>query len=97
MQINRCVNCMEEIEKYPCLHCGFDAGAQLQPGYALPWNTILHGKFLVGKMLGQGGFGITYVGWDLSLDVKVAIKEFYPAGQVSRQSTLSHELVWNST
>ncbi len=97
MKINRCVNCMGELEGYPCPCCGFDANAQPQPGYALPWNTILHGKFLVGKVLGQGGFGITYVGWDLALEVKVAIKEYYPAGQAVRQSSMGSKLQWSGT
>jgi len=88
---------MEELGGYPCPHCGFDAGTQPQPSFALPWNTILHGKFLVGKVLGQGGFGITYVGWDLALEVKVAIKEYYPAGQAVRQSSMSSKLQWSGT
>lgn len=96
MQINRCVKCMAEIEGYPCSHCGFDAGQEIQPAHALPWNTILHGRYLVGKVLGQGGFGITYVGWDLLLEVKVAIKEYYPSGQASRQSN-SARLSWYTT
>ena len=37
-------------------------------------------------MLGQGGFGITYVGMDLNLDLKVAIKEYYPEGFVTRDT-----------
>lgn len=41
-------------------------------------------KFLLGQFLGQGGFGITYLGWDLNLDMKLAIKEFFPQGLVSR-------------
>lgn len=93
MQINRCVNCMEEIGGYPCPRCGFDPAKESQPRFALPWNTILHGRYLVGKVLGQGGFGITYVGWDLLLDMKVAIKEYYPTGQVTRQNA-STKLMW---
>lgn len=96
MQMNRCVNCMEEIEGYPCPRCGFDPGKMSQPPFALPWNTILHGRYLVGKVLGQGGFGITYVGWDLLLDMKVAIKEYYPTGQATRQNA-STRLVWYTT
>ncbi len=97
MQICRCVNCMDQIEGYPCPHCGFDAAARPQPEYALPWETILHGRFLLGRVLGQGGFGITYVGWDLALEVKVAIKEYYPAGQAVRQGTTSSRLQWTGT
>lgn len=83
MEINRCVGCEQEIENYPCPHCGYDI-ATPQPEYALPYNHILHGRYLIGKVLGQGGFGITYVGWDLALELKVAIKEYYPNGQVTR-------------
>ena len=47
-------------------------------------------------MLGQGGFGITYIGWDLSLERKVAIKEYFPASQVSRTPG-KPELTWYAT
>jgi len=87
---------MQEIEGYPCPHCGFDMSREAQPAFALPWNTILHGRYIIGRVLGQGGFGITYVGWDLLLEIKVAIKEYYPTGQASRQNN-SSRLVWNST
>ena len=53
-----------------------------------PWNappgTLLKDEFVIGRVLGAGGFGITYLGWQLSLDRKVAIKEFFPRGLVSR-------------
>ena len=35
------------------------------------------------------GFGISYIGWDLNLDCKVAIKEFYPRNYVTRQASYS--------
>jgi len=87
---------MQEIEGYPCPKCGFDISRESQPPFALPWNTILHGRYLIGRVLGQGGFGITYVGWDLLLEIKVAIKEYYPTGQASRQNN-SSRLVWHTT
>ena len=39
---------------------------------------------MIGRILGQGGFGITYIGWDIALEKKVAVKEYYPSGQVGR-------------
>lgn len=93
MQINRCISCENEIQHYPCPHCGFDIAGYTQPEAALPVNTVLRGRYLIGKVLGQGGFGITYVGWDLALEIRVAIKEFYPRNQVSR-STASTKLNW---
>ena len=94
MQFNRCLGCMEEISGYPCPHCGF--GPKVTPAfsYALPLGAVLNGHCVVGKVLGQGGFGITYIGFDLNLERKVAIKEFYPKGQVSRYSTTSTCLQW---
>ena len=75
---------MEVTDGYPCPKCGFDPRRVTGMEYALPLGTILMGKYLTGRVLGQGGFGITYIGWDLAMERKVAIKEYYPSGQVSR-------------
>jgi len=45
---------------------------------------VLLGRYVVGKVLGQGGFGATYLGFDQRLEIKVAIKEFFPVSLVSR-------------
>ena len=84
---------MEEIQGYPCPVCGFDPAQAAAPNYVLPYGAILNGRYIVGKMLGQGGFGITYIGWDLAMERKVAIKEYYPSGQVSRNPG-SRDLTW---
>jgi serine/threonine protein kinase len=48
---------------------------------------MLHGKYVVGRVLGRpGGFGITYLGFDTSLDTVVAIKEYHPRDIASRSS-----------
>lgn len=57
--------------------------------HQLPLGTVLKNQYLVGRALGEGGFGITYIGCDVSLDMKVAIKEYYPVGISMRQSTMS--------
>jgi len=51
--------------------------------------TILAGKYLIGKVIGEGGFGISYIGLDLNLELVVAIKEFYPNGFVTRESNVT--------
>ncbi|HAG68807.1 MAG TPA: hypothetical protein DCL38_02405, partial [Lachnospiraceae bacterium] len=55
-----------------------------EPPFALPFDTILHGRYRIGKVLGFGGFGITYMGEDLRDQRRVAVKEYFPGGFVSR-------------
>ncbi|WP_295454387.1 bifunctional serine/threonine-protein kinase/formylglycine-generating enzyme family protein [uncultured Thiodictyon sp.] len=62
----------------PCSRCGYDECAG-RSGFLLPHRTLLHGQYLVGKVLGKPGtFGITYLGWDQRLETLVAIKEYLP-------------------
>jgi WD40 repeat protein len=57
-------------------------------GLALPVGTKLKGRYSVGKVLGQGGFGITYMGGDITLARPVAIKELFPEGCIRNQTTV---------
>ncbi|KAB2923716.1 MAG: serine/threonine protein kinase, partial [Candidatus Contendobacter sp.] len=54
-------------------------------GALLPVGTQLK-RYVIGEKLGQGGFGITYRGFDLKLHMKVAIKEYYPSDFVGRST-----------
>lgn len=99
MEIRRCIGCMEDMGDTPgafCPHCGYNNSdsAPKQP-YAMRPNTLLHGRYLVGRVLGQGGFGITYIGFDMVLNLKVAIKEYFPMGSATREGN-SSTLRWNS-
>jgi len=86
---NTCMSCFTQhaMPTNPCPVCGYNETAQEMPPHLLRPRTILNGKYLLGKVLGQGGFGITYIGWDLNLGIKVAVKEYYPSGFVSRETT----------
>ena len=84
MELNKCLGCMEDFRGYPCPKCSYDPQEETGREYALPLQTILAGKYLIGRVLGQGGFGITYIGWDIALERKVAVKEYYPNGQANR-------------
>ena len=52
---------------------------------ALPPGTRLS-QFEFVEVLGRGGFGITYRGWDASLGITVAIKEYMPSEIAVRES-----------
>ena len=52
--------------------------------------TLRGGTYRIDRVLGQGGFGITYLATDLSLDKHVAIKEFFPKDFCDRDSSTSH-------
>lgn len=57
----------------------------LRPGTILRDNT-----YRIEKVIGQGGFGITYLATDLNLELKVAIKEFFPKDYCDREGATSH-------
>ena len=93
MDFNRCYGCMKPKTGGPvCEYCGYQDGSA-NAMHQLPVGTVLKEQYLVGRVLGQGGFGITYLGWDLYLDIPVAIKEYYPNGMVMRESTISLDVV----
>ena len=98
MEVRRCMKCMHPLAagETVCPECGRAYGCANAETFALKPGTILEGKYLVGEMLGQGGFGITYIGFDLLLEQKVAIKEYYPmsTGMVSREGHST--VVWSS-
>ncbi|CDC72233.1 leucine-rich repeat domain-containing protein [Oscillibacter sp. CAG:155] len=82
-----CYNCFQERPEGdgPCPCCGFDL-LENQQKYptALRAGTVLNSRYIVGRVLGQGGFGITYLALDTQLDAKVAIKEFMPGELATR-------------
>lgn len=86
---NLCINCMKEkaSPEGRCEHCGYDPAEDTIPPHHLSPFIILEGKYLVGKSIGEGGFGITYIGMDLNLEMRVAIKEYYPNGCATRDTS----------
>ncbi|MBE5932162.1 MAG: PASTA domain-containing protein [Lachnospiraceae bacterium] len=81
-----CMGCMEHYnDKYDiCPRCGYVDGTGPREAYHLSPGTILQGKYIVGKVIGFGGFGVTYIGYNAILDKKIAIKEYLPGEFATR-------------
>ena len=85
-----CYNCFKEIPEGngPCPYCGFDLSENVKKyPVALEAGTVLNGRYIVGRVLGQGGFGITYLAYDQSLKARVAVKEYMPNDMAARVGT----------
>ena len=83
-----CLGCMaEKGGAKVCPTCGYEEGTPPASPLHLKPGTVLNRKYLIGRVLGHGGFGITYLGLDLNLRVKLAIKEYFPTGLVTRDAT----------
>lgn len=81
------MGCMIDKGKHEiCPHCGYKEGIIPNEQYHLLPGTILNGRYLIGKALGHGGFGITYLGFDTNQGVKLAIKEYMPSELATRFS-----------
>ncbi len=82
----RCSSCFEEYDETLgiCPSCGHAEGNQAEEAFCLAPGTIIANRYVIGKMLGLGGFGITYKAWDKKLNATLAIKEYYPSGLVNR-------------
>lgn len=81
----RCYSCMRQVDKpdYYCPKCGKLMTHEVPGEHLLP-GSVLDNRYMVGYAIGQGGFGITYIGFDKVLEARVAIKEYFPTGYVTR-------------
>ena len=87
MGMTYCYNCFRRREEGdgPCSCCGYDPAMDREKyPFALPHGSVLAGQYILGRVLGQGGFGITYLALDTTLDIKVAVKEFLPETMAAR-------------
>jgi serine/threonine protein kinase len=82
-----CMGCMKDkgaAER--CPHCDWLEGTAPESTLHLPPRFVLQDKYIIGRVLGQGGFGITYLAWDSLLDRKLAVKEYFPRELATRNS-----------
>ncbi|MBO1435959.1 protein kinase [Meiothermus sp. CFH 77666] len=86
--MERCPYCASPIPPgaTTCPACGM--GIDVHASHHLPVGTRLKGgRYTLGKVLGQGGFGITYLGADTQENRPVAIKELFPEGSSRRANS----------
>lgn len=81
-----CLGCMQEVsdDMVICPNCGYEEGTLPKEAYYLPAGILLGERYIIGKVLGYGGFGITYIGYDELLKRIVAIKEYFPSNFATR-------------
>lgn len=85
-----CPNCF--TTKYSsqgrCPMCGY-INTVMRDKRALPVEKVLNNRYMVGRVLGIGGFGITYVAYDMSTRERIALKEYFPSEWATRISNTS--------
>ncbi|MBK7674255.1 MAG: protein kinase [Candidatus Accumulibacter sp.] len=87
----RCPACCEpKSEVTPCA-CGYDPAAEISQFVLSPGTRLVSKEgapeYQIGRVLGIGGFSVTYLAWDLTSSRKVAIKEFMPRENVYREAS----------
>lgn len=95
--MKRCLGCMDRYEDdyNICPHCGYVEGTEAEEAIHMEPGTILSDRYIIGRVLGYGGFGVTYIGWDGKLEQKVAIKEYLPSEFSTRMPGQSRVTVFN--
>lgn len=78
--MQKCMNCMEDYEDSLrfCSNCGYMKDSQYQKGSSIPPETILKGRYIIGRVIHTDKIGFTYVAWDALLERRAAVKEFFP-------------------
>ena len=91
MRTEYCPACFHTVSAAGvCPFCGYD-GRSDEDRYplALRPGTVLAGRYIVGRVLGQGGFGVTYLAMDHRDASRVALKEYFPDSLATRKERSS--------
>lgn len=75
---DKCLHCFSSLSRGKCAHCN-KKDKPIKIAGALAPRCLLAGNYLIAKVLGNGGFGITYLALDTRSGRQVAVKEFFPA------------------
>ncbi len=92
--IRVCPNCHKEVgtEDKFCPFCGSNINGTRSGIHQLQPDMVLNGRYRIKSVIGEGNFGITYLAEDTTLQMSVAVKEFYPKGYVTRESSNSQHI-----
>ncbi len=97
-----CSKCMHKFDEYheTCPVCGYNPSSsseESQNVHALKADcTMLHKKrYLLGAVIGEGGFGITYAAFDRTINQPVAIKEYFPITLCERDTEEDKNVIIN--
>lgn len=90
LKYDNCPNCFEPLMgEHRCSKCGFVIdNLKLNENIVSPF-TVLGDNYLLGRALGQGGFGITYVAKDIRRNKLCAIKEYMPSECAVRENDIN--------
>lgn len=87
MDVNTmCPHCFKDKHTAVCPNCGYDSSYVNTSSSVLPPFTLLNHRYLLGHVLGQGGFGITYIALDTFKDVVCCVKEYMPSEYSERNT-----------
>lgn len=78
MKLDFCPNCFEPTHEAVCPKCDYSIAALEHSHIELKAGTVLADRYVIGRVLGIGGFGITYIGFDRQKNKRYAIKEYMP-------------------
>ena len=95
-----CLGCMQTYdEKFDmCPYCGFVEGQEPELAIHMRPASMLKGEnstYTIGKVIGNGSFGVTYIAWDNMLERKVAIKEYLPSEYATRVAGQNSIAIFN--
>lgn len=94
VKMELCPNCFETgYGGGSCLRCGYRSEYEKnRSARSLPAGLILKNRYYIGKLLGEGGFGITYKAYDTEKKKICAVKEYAPNGLCRRKSQNQYRL-----
>lgn len=88
---NLCPNCFASGFDGKCISCGYSAILSGDNFMLLIPGFMLNNRYVVGRALGSGGFGITYLAFDTKTNERVAVKEYLPTG-IAVRNTMTNSI-----